>query len=986
MRSVAGVLTVALLASIAFSDEDREQTLWHYRNLGKAFYENPTTQLQAVEEFQKALQLNPDSAREQLNYGLALLRAGQTPKAVEQLLKVQKEHPELPHTWFNLGIVYKKDGNFAKSLPQFQKFVALVPHEPVGHYNLGVLYKQEDRMEDAIREFNTAIRLNHNLAAPHFQLYNAYRTLGRREDAAKELQEFQRLKKAQEGAAIPEDMEWCDYAEIYDPVDMRTPPSPRAATYEYRKFPYQADGSLILDADGDGRPDLLIWHSAGLTLLRGGATPVDNSGLDGIRDVVAAAPGDFDNDGRMDLCVVTAAGPTLYHNAGGRFERRDAALPQRRFEQALWVDYDHDYDLDLFLLGEKSALYRNQGTAGFVERTADFPFIDAHAVDGVLTRHLPDSKAFDIAVSYAARQGVLYRDQLGGLYTREDFTLAPGARRLGVPVSYDGQLRVVPDYAATADFNGDGQLDVVTHDAVGINTTKEKSNWIVVDLAGIKNLKLAQGAEVEIKTGAFYQKQIYDGYPLTFDLRDYTQADTVRITWPNGLIQNEMKQAANQRHTYKEAQRLSGSCPMIWTWNGREYQFITDVLGVAPLGAKSGDGSYFPVDHDEYVQIPAEAMAARNGQYELHITEELAEVSYLDQVRLFAVDHPADQDVYIGERWKSPPYPELKFYGASKKLYPIAAKDDHGHDVLARVRAKDRAYPDDFSRNELGTADLHWLTLDFPRQAKSSKAVLVLNGWVDWADGSTFLAAAQQSKAGLIPPYLQARDASGRWVTIDADMGMPDGKPKTIAVEVQFPSGARQLRIVTNLCVYWDEIFLIDSQAPPPLRRTAMRLSSAELRFRGFSATRIHPERKQPDEFIYASVSPSSHWNPTPGNYTRYGEVGELLETVDDRFVIMGSGDELQLRYDARALPPLLPGWTRDFLLKVDGWAKDRDANTAYSQSVMPLPFHGMSRYPYPPTEQYPKDIIHSEYQERYNTRPALVLIRPLVARHLGSQ
>jgi len=87
--------------------------------------------------------------------------------------------------------------------------------------------------------------------------------------------------------------------------------------------------------------------------------------------------------------------------------------------------------------------------------------------------------------------------------------------------------------------------------------------------------------------------------------------------------------------------------------------------------------------------------------------------------------------------------------------------------------------------------------------------------------------------------------------------------------------------------------------------------------------------------------------------------------------VIMGSGDELRLRFSRRGLPALKAGWKRDFLLLVDGWAKDGDANTAYSQSVEPLPFHGMSRYPYPGTERYP-------YGKRPNTRPALRLIRSL--------
>src|SRR5450756_1460107 len=62
-----------LSAPLSRADENR---LWRYRNLGKAFYENPTTQKQAVEEFRKARDLAPASAREVTNYGLALLRAG----------------------------------------------------------------------------------------------------------------------------------------------------------------------------------------------------------------------------------------------------------------------------------------------------------------------------------------------------------------------------------------------------------------------------------------------------------------------------------------------------------------------------------------------------------------------------------------------------------------------------------------------------------------------------------------------------------------------------------------------------------------------------------------------------------------------------------------------------------------------------------------------------------------------------------------------
>jgi hypothetical protein len=245
---------------------------------------------------------------------------------------------------------------------------------------------------------------------------------------------------------------------------------------------------------------------------------------------------------------------------------------------------------------------------------------------------------------------------------------------------------------------------------------------------------------------------------------------------------------------------------------------------------------------------------------------------------------------------------------------------------------------------------------------------------VDWPDGSTFRRASQELAAGLTVPYLQVQDAEGRWRTVNKDMGMPAGKPKTIVVPVEFLSASRKVRIVTDLCVYWDQIFLSEGESNADAVTKVVPLLSADLHFRGFSESRIDPQRKQPDTFFYGHVSPVSFWNPTPGLYTRYGRVDTLLRDVDDQLAILGSGDEVTLRFRAALdAPPAGPpeGWTRDFLLKVDGWAKDRDPNTAFSSSVQPLPFHGMSRYPYPANERYPRDPVHDSYQRTYNTRPA---------------
>jgi hypothetical protein len=803
----------------------------------------------------------------------------------------------------------------------------------------------------------------------------------------------------------------------------------------------------VLNLDSDGRPDLLAWSRTGVQVYRGGTDAID-AGLSHVKDVISAAAGDFDNDGLDDLCIITASASSLYVNRGGKFERAGASsFPSAA--KAVWLDYDHDTDLDLFLLGAASKLFRNQGEKGFHERTADFPFVPGRAIDGLPFRLIADGKGFDLLVSYANRSGVLYRDRMRAQYQAVPIDVLPAGagslsasdinsdgwldvaftapKRAGVLLNRESRWEARPVAAVTpgemvladlenrgavdlisgntlfrnftrvgalgdlkqvlaaADFDLDGRIDLAGIGTEGSahllrNTTNNKNHWLRVDLHGIKTLRLAPGAEVEVKAGPLYQKQPYDGVPLLFGLRTYAQADAVRVTWPNGLIQSVTAAAAGQTTTVKEAPRLSGSCPMIYTWDGTLFRFLTDVLGVAPLGASSGDGSYFPVDHDEYVQIPGEVLQPLDGRYEIRITEELREVSYIDQVRLIALDHPAGMDIFTNDKFKAPPFPDFRLFGIRKRIYPARAMDDQGRDVRPRLLRRDRAYVDGFPRDYSGVAAMHHLTLDFP-SARGDRAVLLMHGWVDWADGSAFLRASQERE--LVLPYLQVKDAAGQWRTVIQDLGLPAGKPKTIAVDLtgKFLSASREVRIVTNLCLYWDEIFLGEDTAAPPVRLSSLDAETAALRFRGFSRPLLDAERKQPEAFDYAHVAPVSLWNPTPGFYTRYGSVPELTRSVDDRYVIMGSGDELRLRFDPAPLPAVPRGWKRDFLLLVDGWSKDGDPNTAFSQTVEPLPFHGMSGYPYPPEERYPSSAAHRAYREEYNVRPALRLIRPLHAR-----
>ena len=1037
--------------------------LQQHRNLGKAFYENPGAQNLAPDELRKALALNPDSAREHLNLGLALLRVGENDEGMAEIEKARAIDPALPHTYFNLGIEYKKRGENERASEEFEQMIKLVPTEAKSHYQLGVLYRQNKNLESAIPMLEKASELAPSLAAPHFQLFNIYRRSDR-ERAMKELARFKELKAAQQGAAVGEDVNWSFYSELYDEVEPGSA-VPEAVAMEFEEI--ALDRSLqgdrgrvaLLDADADGKPDALAWSDVDVLLLRNvegklEAEPLWSTGEGATLRRLAA--GDYDNDGFHDVAAAASNGGHLIENQEGQLASHPRKLADGNFEAVLWVDYDHDYDLDLLLTGTDHKLLRNNGDGTFADVSADFPFDTTSRGMAAATLELVEDNGNDIVIAYA--DGVtVYHDRMLGRYKA---SLVEGATPKGdsatldvvdvdndgfldlaltwthkagattqILENHDGAVTAGPEHggalawadlqnrgwtdavaagrvlinesagrfepqslaaldsaraAAAADFNGDGLEDLLVVDndrnlRVLANTTKTGHAQVTVSLEGVKSAKLAEGSRVEVRAGRVYRKRIYRGVPLVFGLAKAESIDTVRITWTNGLIQNESEQLVGMDHRYVEKPRLSGSCPMIFTWNGEEFEYISEVLGVAPLGASLGGGKFFPVDHDEYVWIRGEQLRRRDGFYEVRITEELREVAYLDQVKLIAVDHPSDVDVYTNEKFKAPPFPEFRLFGVAggQKVAPSSARDHRGRNVLARLAQPDGRYVDGFERTFRNRAERHWLTLDFPDLRDSDDAMLFLTGWVDWADASTIVAASQNR--AIEPPYVQVKDGRGQWQTVIEDLGLPGGRPRTMVVDLsgKFLSVSREIRIVTNMCLYWDEIFAARGVGEPEAALPELALARSELRFRGFSQNQTHPQRTEPESFDYARVRPTSVWNPTPGNYTAYGRVDELIEQIDDRYVILGAGDELTLRFAAMGEPPL-PGWRRDFLLFVDGWAKEHESNTAFGDSVEPLPFHSMTSYPYGADEHYPQGPLHREYLETYINRPALRLIRPL--------
>jgi hypothetical protein len=184
------------------------------------------------------------------------------------------------------------------------------------------------------------------------------------------------------------------------------------------------------------------------------------------------------------------------------------------------------------------------------------------------------------------------------------------------------------------------------------------------------------------------------------------------------------------------------------------------------------------------------------------------------------------------------------------------------------------------------------------------------------------------------------------------------------------PPGAGRLRLRTNLEIYWDMLGLSE-RSQTEIQTTRLQPAQAELAFRGYSQT-TSPRGDAPETPVYERVANTTQrWRDLVGYYTRFGDVNALLASVDDRYVIMNAGDELRLRFAEQPAPPA--GWRRDFVLIGDGWEKDGDYNTGYSETVLPLPSHSRPDYgagaPSLMLEQDPVYRRHPEDWAEYHTR-----------------
>ena len=738
----------------------------------------------------------------------------------------------------------------------------------------------------------------------------------------------------------------------------------------------------------------------------------------GDRDTVDGAFFDADHDGDLDLFLVNVDGDNelLNNNLDGSFRalagEQGLTGAGAAGRQVLPLDLDGDRDLDIIVLnadapheiylndrlwhyrdtGGQAAFRNSPALAGLALDLDNDGVIDVVTVDDsgrVLGWSVDDTGALNPRVLWQGEPATgwaqLAASDLDGDGV-QDLLLANALGWWALRVNVDGTLE--PAFVHRAEMPLRGTTLVLGQPAQGMGVLAIEGDrlrrwspgtgrhkFLALTFSGrdeqaesMRSNSSGIGTRVAVRRGAHWtllttlRNQSGPGQglqPLAVGLGGAGQADFVAIDWSDGVFQSELALGEGKIHDVKETQRQLSSCPVLFAWNGEQYDFVSDLLGVGGIGYAIGPGEYAEPRPWENFLLPAGLLQQRDGHYSLKIGEPMEEAAYLDSLAIAVYDLPPGWHLVLDERMGiADPQPTGSPFFYRREVVPVEARNQAG-DMLDRIARADG------SAAEVGPLDRrfigrlgqeHVLTLRFdePLDAYPGRPLLLIDGWVEYPYSQTMF-AAWQAKAGFEAPTLEAQGGAGAWHRVLDQFGYPAGMPRRMSLPLDgLPSGTRALRLRTNMEVYWDRISVAFAEPLPAVRTRRLSPVTARVAYSGF-ALRTTGEQRLPD-YDYRRRSPFWDTRHQAGYYTRFGAALELLSDTDEAVAIIGPGEEVQAEFAAP--PPAPAGWTRALVLEARGWAKDMDLFTRDGETVAPLPTAGR------PGPQ--RAALHARFNTRY--------------------
>ena len=664
----------------------------------------------AAEHFRKAIELDPNEATLRFQYGLALTALGRADDAKQQFEKAAELDPLHGGAQYQLATIARKAGDqeaFARYMGDFTRIRAIkgpadpqsleenrytkaegpetaakpppIPPGPTAVFTAsatasaegaapaGVVAMAVLSMDDAGKYQSAAVTSDGLLLVLEFDPAAGFKEIARSEQAIGTVGDQATLlvgnafvDAAARSAGRPDEESkgQGDQPEIAIVTPQQTwlvRYRPDAGfedlTAASNLSPAGGDAAHWIDLDHDGDIDLCTASSAGLRVWRNNSDgrfveATNDFGLSDVGPCVDLAAADFDASNLgVDLVVAGPKSTSLYRNQyAGRFARDEQiARNWPAAERVLVDDFNND--------GRPDVVFISAADATLVVTSQDERqqlALGLEQIDAATTIDVDNDGWLDLAVAGAATMApkLVVTRNVGGRFAAAVESLPAPAQ-----VRRNGLLDADIDGDSRTDLTLIGEADRLVFMR---NETPTSNRQLKLALRSFVGSPSSIGVRVEVRSGDhIVSRWTSRELPIEIGLAQNTKADSIQTLWMNGIARNEIGlelTSAPVRITIVEFVRTS-SCPFLYAWGDGAWEFVTDILGTAPLNVSVARGVPLPLDPDEVVVLgPAERFADGAAAARLRVTSELREVIYFDHSQLLAVDHPADTSVFSRDR------------------------------------------------------------------------------------------------------------------------------------------------------------------------------------------------------------------------------------------------------------------------------------------------------------------------------------------------
>jgi hypothetical protein len=740
---------------------------------------------------------------------------------------------------------------------------------------------------------------------------------------------------------------------------------------------------------------------------------------------------DADHDGDVDIFIANYQGQDeLFSNNGNLTFRRlsDKWLSENSSKtlQVIALDWDHDRDLDILLLKQNGQLelLNNQLLWNYQSQplaiTNPIPFSKVLALDnnsdGKLELLTLDKHRVQLWTQNkdANWQSEVITQNTAGFenFLLEDFD-GDGIQELvlygtkGVlwhsfkQQSIDQQLTKQPiqQLRVIASPMAKGPILLSLEgpsEKMQLRTYFDSSNqteYVYLQLRGAEDVSnslrsnyQAIGSEVRGRVGSDWiipatfsanSQNGQDLVPKILSTLGTGKLDFVEIRWPDGVFQTELNLAAGAIQIV-ETQRQLSSCPVLFVETQNGYQFVSDILGVGGVGFFAEPGKYVEPRPWEYFMLPKHMIKSGSNNIRLKITEPMEENTYLDSIQMHRYRLPLGWEMIIDERMGvSEPLPTGKPLFYKNSYQPLKVEDSFGNDVSEFLKTVDnkpapigKLHPQYIGLVEKSQQLIMYFPQIEQQRLATKQLGLVINGWVEYPYSQTVF-AAWQADLSYQAPTIDVL-VNNQWQTLHQQLGYPAGMPRKAYFPLQgLPKDTTAIRITTNLELYFDAIKLVEIETPPAMAKETAKIAHAKMEYIGFPQ-RTNAASNRP-VYNYQNRTAYADMKTLTGDFTRYGEISELLLKEDNAFAIIGSGDSVAVEFEFnsdQSKTAQLTAANEYYVLEARGYAKDMDLYTDTGGTVTPIPKTQLTNFKTTTTAEKDHSKAASErLHDTYNTR-----------------